>query len=481
MKERTRDKIVCQCKSCKGEVDFNLSAFKKHAGSAAKRPSDFIFFDNGTSLHDLVDICQSTAPHKIQDAIKEAIERTSKKNRNECQTCGEHISLSRGVGSHQTCSKCASGQSVQPKPQEESIIKASVVTSSKCGQSADGSNHVKRGRGRPRSKVLGLEAPEKPLRETKLHKLIFMPSGLQDGTHLAYYHKGQKFCDGYKQGLGIYCNCCKKVVCCSEFEAHAGWGKRRSPYQNIYLSDGHSLHEFAISLAYQKRSGERKMLDPSDNDDFCSECEDVGDLILCDACPRAFHTECLGIPGIPNGDWFCPSCLGHSQTIRKESGKHRHMPASKVGRVGTRGRPSRLCTREVKAAVDINGGCVLCESKEFTTDKHGFGDRTVIFCDQCNNEFHVGCLRKQRDIDLKEVPHGLWFCSEDCTDMHNALKKCVNNGPENLPPHILAIIRQKVKNGGQMKTQTKTPMSVIYRGISPIVEFQTFLAFSLQS
>lgn len=36
--------------------------------------------------------------------------------------------------------------------------------------------------------------------------------------------------------------------------------------------------------------------------------------------------------------------------------------------------------------------CVLCHHHEF--DKAGFSDRTVIICDQCEREYHIGCLRE---------------------------------------------------------------------------------------
>lgn len=38
-----------------------------------------------------------------------------------------------------------------------------------------------------------------------------------------------------------------------------------------------------------------------------SDQEDV--LLLCDNCNDAYHTHCLDIDGIPEGDWFCPNCM----------------------------------------------------------------------------------------------------------------------------------------------------------------------------
>lgn len=45
--------------------------------------------------------------------------------------------------------------------------------------------------------------------------------------------------------------------------------------------------------------------------DYCAVCEDGGELICCDACMRAFHVVCLNPPllDLPEGDWFCPSCV----------------------------------------------------------------------------------------------------------------------------------------------------------------------------
>ena len=44
-------------------------------------------------------------------------------------------------------------------------------------------------------------------RDMNLHKIIFKPHNLSDGTKLAYYVKGQWLLDGYKVGSGICCRC----------------------------------------------------------------------------------------------------------------------------------------------------------------------------------------------------------------------------------------------------------------------------------
>lgn len=46
-------------------------------------------------------------------------------------------------------------------------------------------------------------------------------------------------------GSGILCGCCGAVVSCSQFEAHAGRGSRRAPYDNIFTAAGISLRRLA--------------------------------------------------------------------------------------------------------------------------------------------------------------------------------------------------------------------------------------------
>ena len=52
----------------------------------------------------------------------------------------------------------------------------------------------------------------------------------------------------------------------------------------------------------------------------------------------------------------------------------------------------------------VAGGCTLCGSPDF--ERGGFGARTMIICDQCEREFHIGCLKTAGRCDLDKLPEG---------------------------------------------------------------------------
>lgn len=38
----------------------------------------------------------------------------------------------------------------------------------------------------------------------------------------------------------------------------------------------------------------------------CFVCQDGGELLECNACPRVYHIECVGLECVPLGSWSCP-------------------------------------------------------------------------------------------------------------------------------------------------------------------------------
>ena len=49
----------------------------------------------------------------------------------------------------------------------------------------------------------------------------------------------------------------------------------------------------------------------TDHQDYCEVCQQGGEIILCDTCPRAYHLVCLEpeLEEAPEGKWSCPRCV----------------------------------------------------------------------------------------------------------------------------------------------------------------------------
>ncbi|KAL9153383.1 hypothetical protein ABFS82_10G045000 [Erythranthe guttata] len=273
-------------------------------------------------------------------------------------------------------------------------------------------------------------------KDQRMHKLVFENGGLPDGTEVAYYSNGKKLRDGHKMGSGIICRCCSTLVSPSQFEAHAGWASRRKPYMYIYTSNGVSLHEFAISLSKGRKYSSK------DNDDLCIICADGGKLVLCDGCPRAFHKECASLSSIPRGKWYCTYCQNMFQREKFVESNANAVAAGRVSGIDPVEHITNRCIRHVKNPEDAEViACVLCRGYDFS--KSGFGPRTVILCDQCEKEYHVGCLKKSKLADLKELPKGKWFCSADCKWIYSTLQNLLNAGAEELPDSTVDILKKK--------------------------------------
>ncbi|XAR69673.1 Histone acetyltransferase [Bertholletia excelsa] len=269
-----------------------------------------------------------------------------------------------------------------------------------------------------------------------VHKLVFEEGGLPDGTELAYYSRGQKLLEGYKRGLGIFCRCCSSEISPSQFEAHAGWASRKKPYGNIYTSNGVSLHEFAIFLLKGRKYRSKQ------NDDLCIICADGGNLLLCDGCPRAFHKECASLSSIPRGKWYCNYCQNMFQREKFVEHNANAVAAGRVSGVDPIQQITKRCIRIFKNPDEAEViACVLCRDYDFR--RSGFGPRTVIVCDQCEREYHVGCLKKYNMADLKELPKGKWFCCTVCMRIYSALQNLLIRGEEKIPDSLLNVMKKK--------------------------------------
>lgn len=500
--------ILCSCTSCKGCRIIPPSKFEIHACKTYKRAAQYICLENGKSLLDLVKACRASPLHTVEATIQSIIDCPPEDKYITCRRCKGCLPRSCVANVGFLCNSCVDLQeshdtrthedvkilrsstpvliskppriaSVSISPQNESQLKASVSDSpqiksqwklktkspkrglfSKSSKSASACISSKIGKPwkitaqSSKSVLISRSAKSDSMcvpsqnktqwkittKYQRFHKLVFEEGGLPDGTEVAYYARGQKLLEGYKMGFGIFCRCCNHEVSPSQFEAHAGWASRRKPYAYIYTSNGVSLHELAISLSKgRKYSAE-------DNDNLCIICLDGGNLLLCDGCPRAFHKECASLTSIPRGDWYCTYCQNKFQREKFVEHNENAVAAGRVSGVDPIEEITMRCIRIVKNIEADISGCVLCRGYDFS--KSGFGPRTILLCDQCEMEFHVGCLRDQKMAYLKELPEGEWFCSMDCTRINSTLQKLLVRGPEKLPDSLLDVIKRKQQERG---------------------------------
>uniref|UniRef100_A0A8C6JTQ4 DNA helicase n=1 Tax=Melopsittacus undulatus TaxID=13146 RepID=A0A8C6JTQ4_MELUD len=155
----------------------------------------------------------------------------------------------------------------------------------------------------------------------------------------------------------------------SEQVSHSLWDSRQLP---ILLTVCLSL------LAVEEGDGYE-----TDHQDYCEVCQQGGEIILCDTCPRAYHLVCLDpeLEKAPEGKWSCPHCEKEGiQWEPKEEDEE-----EEEGGEEEEDDHMEFCR------VCKDGGELLC-------------------CDTCPSSYHLHCLNPP----LPEIPNGEWLCPR-CT------------------------------------------------------------------
>ncbi|XP_066991468.2 chromodomain-helicase-DNA-binding protein Mi-2 homolog isoform X2 [Anabrus simplex] len=106
----------------------------------------------------------------------------------------------------------------------------------------------------------------------------------------------------------------------------------------------------------------------TDHQDYCEVCQQGGEIMLCDTCPRAYHLVCLEpeLEEAPEGKWSCPHCEAEGVPDQDDDDDDEHMEYC------------RVCE---------DGGELLC-------------------CDSCPSAYHTFCLNPP----LNDIPDGEWRC-----------------------------------------------------------------------
>ncbi|XP_007248103.3 chromodomain-helicase-DNA-binding protein 3 isoform X2 [Astyanax mexicanus] len=135
----------------------------------------------------------------------------------------------------------------------------------------------------------------------------------------------------------------------------------------------------------------------TDHQDYCEVCQQGGEIILCDTCPRAYHLVCLEpeLEKAPEGKWSCPHC--EKEGIQWEAKEEEFEEFEEecddgvVADAGPGGGEEEEDDHMEFCRVCKDGGELLC-------------------CDSCPSSYHIHCLNPP----LPEIPNGEWLCPR-CT------------------------------------------------------------------
>uniref|UniRef100_A0A3Q2GAG1 Chromodomain helicase DNA binding protein 4a n=1 Tax=Cyprinodon variegatus TaxID=28743 RepID=A0A3Q2GAG1_CYPVA len=152
-----------------------------------------------------------------------------------------------------------------------------------------------------------------------------------------------------------------------------------------------SINSVSISEGSNSRSS-RKTEDgdgyETDHQDYCEVCQQGGEIILCDTCPRAYHMVCLDpdMEKAPEGTWSCPHCEKEGiQWEARDDASEGEEDNGDTGEMEEDDHHMEFCR------VCKDGGELLC-------------------CDSCPSSYHIHCLNPP----LPEIPNGEWICPR-CT------------------------------------------------------------------
>ncbi|OHE95475.1 PHD-finger domain-containing protein [Colletotrichum orchidophilum] len=196
-------------------------------------------------------------------------------------------------------------------------------------------------------------------------------------------------------------------------------------------------------------------INQDENDDYCSACSGVGELVCCENCSRSFHFECvdLGLGDTLPEEWFCNVCFssryptrvpehkgpfgGLMNTLEKTNPRAYKLPQGvrvyfesvKVGPEGeyedvvVPAKPKKKGYEEAPdffKVRDADGSAVLCHNCQHPSADN----RAIIPCSLCGLHWHLDCL----DPPLAIPPVvRTWRCPAHADDLLATL-------PEELAP-----------------------------------------------
>ncbi|XP_019116871.1 chromodomain-helicase-DNA-binding protein 3 isoform X1 [Larimichthys crocea] len=138
----------------------------------------------------------------------------------------------------------------------------------------------------------------------------------------------------------------------------------------------------------------------TDHQDYCEVCQQGGEIILCDTCPRAYHLVCLEpeLDKAPEGKWSCPHCEKEGIQWEAKDEDFEDFEEDSEDRV----------ISEVSMGIPTGAEEEDDDHMEFCRVCKDGGE--LLCCDTCTSSYHIHCLNPP----LPEIPNGEWLCPR-CT------------------------------------------------------------------
>ncbi|XP_075948794.1 chromodomain-helicase-DNA-binding protein 3 isoform X4 [Anarhichas minor] len=161
----------------------------------------------------------------------------------------------------------------------------------------------------------------------------------------------------------------------------------------------------------------------TDHQDYCEVCQQGGEIILCDTCPRAYHLVCLEpeLDKAPEGKWSCPHCEKEGIQWEAKDEEFEDFEEDSEDRV----------ISEVSAGVPVGAEDEDDDHIEFCRVCKDGGE--LLCCDTCTSSYHIHCLNPP----LPEIPNGEWLCPRcTCLPIKGRVQKILHWRWGDPPPPI---------------------------------------------
>ncbi|KAI7738255.1 hypothetical protein M8C21_000396, partial [Ambrosia artemisiifolia] len=109
--------ILCFCDTCGGKEVVTPNQFELHAGSANKRPPEYIYLDNGYTLREVLNTCKAASLEGMEESILKAIGCLAKEKPTFCLKCKGSLPESGNEKTRLLCDSCTNLKESQPHAQ----------------------------------------------------------------------------------------------------------------------------------------------------------------------------------------------------------------------------------------------------------------------------------------------------------------------------------------------------------------------------